>query len=249
MFELSGYELHQRFLANVYSAGDICDYFLKRAKRQDGELKAFLSFLDERLYEKARQLDLKRKQGKKLGRLAGVPIAIKDNIHIRHAKTTCASQSLVNYVAPFSATVITLLENEDALIIGKTNLDEFAMGSSTEYSSFYPTKNPWNLSFSPGGSSGGSAAAVGSRSVPIALGTDTGGSIRQPASLCGVYGLKPTYGRISRFGVIPFASSLDHVGPLTHSAKDLAMICEILFRYCPHDPQSSKQESSLFLSN
>lgn len=253
MHALQGHELRDRFLKNEVSAEKIASYFLKRAEKADEKLFSFLNIRHEKVLEKAYHLDKKRKEGRPCGKLASIPIAIKDNIHIEGEITTCASNSLKDYRSPFSASVVKLLEKEDALILGKTNLDELAMGSSTETSAFFPTKNPWNLLCSPGGSSGGSAAAVSARSVLMALGTDTGGSIRQPASLSGILGLKPTYGRISRYGVAPFASSLDHVGPMTSSAKDMALICEVLFNYCPSDPTSLKQSpfsafSSLYKS-
>ena len=197
-----------------------------------------MTLLSDRLIEKAQKLDQKRKAGRPLGKLAGVPIAIKDNIHIKGEISTCASRFLQNYRAPFDATAVKLLEEEDALLIGKTNMDEFAMGSSTENSAYHLTKNPWNLNCSPGGSSGGSAAAVAARFCPVALGSDTGGSIRQPAAFCGIVGFKPTYGRNSRYGLVAFGSSLDQIGPLTHTVSDAALVQEVLGQHCPHDSTS-----------
>jgi aspartyl-tRNA(Asn)/glutamyl-tRNA(Gln) amidotransferase subunit A len=199
------------------------------------------------MMDKAKQLDEKRKLGKRLGKLAGVPIAIKDNIHIKGEMTTCASRFLQNYRALFDATVVKLFEAEDALLIGKTNLDEFAMGSSTENSAYHLTKNPWDLTCSPGGSSGGSAAAVAARFCPIALGSDTGGSIRQPAAFCGIVGFKPTYGRVSRFGLVAFASSLDQIGPLTHHVTDTALTMEVIGKHCPYDSTSLDVEPEGYL--
>jgi aspartyl-tRNA(Asn)/glutamyl-tRNA(Gln) amidotransferase subunit A len=173
-----------------------------------------------------------------LGKLAAIPIAIKDNMHIEGEITTCGSQFLKNYRAPFTATAVKALEKEDALFIGKTNLDEFAMGSTTSNSSFFPTHNPWDLKTVPGGSSGGSAAAVAARLSLIATGSDTGGSIRQPAGLTGIVGFKPTYGRISRYGLVAFGSSLDQIGPMTTTVADAALAMEVMGHHDPHDATS-----------
>ena len=238
MYRLSAHALRELFSKGEVSAETIAETTLKRIAHHDGKIGAFLSIMSERLMDKAKRLDQKRKAGKPLGKLAGVPIAIKDNMHVDKEITTCASKFLQNYRAVFDATVVKLLEEEDALLIGKTNLDEFAMGSSTENSAYHITKNPWDLHYSSGGSSGGSAAAVAARLCPIALGSDTGGSIRQPASFCGVVGFKPTYGRVSRYGLVAFASSLDQIGPLTHNVADAALTMEVIGRHCPHDSTS-----------
>ena len=238
MHTLSAIEIRDKFLNNEYSAEQIATYFLERIEKYDDKVQAFLSVFKERALQKARELDKKRAAGEKLGKLAGIPIAIKDNIHVKGELTTCASNFLTNFKAPFDSTVVKLLEAEDAIIIGKTNLDEFAMGSSTEHSAFKKTRNPWNLNCTPGGSSGGSAAAVAARLCPIALGSDTGGSIRQPAALCGVVGFKPTYGRISRYGLVAFGSSLDQIGPFATNTKDTALVMEVIGKHCKHDSTS-----------
>ncbi len=238
MYRLSAHALRDLFCKGELSARNIVEMTLKRIGRHDPKIGAFLSVLSERAMAQAERLDLKRKAGRPLGKLAGVPIALKDNIHIKGELTTCASRFLKNYRAVFDATVSRLLEEEDALLIGKTNLDEFAMGSSTENSAYHLTKNPWDLNCSPGGSSGGSAAAVAARLCPISFGSDTGGSIRQPAAFCGVVGFKPTYGRVSRYGLVAFASSLDQIGPFTTNLEDTALVMEVIGRHCKHDSTS-----------
>ncbi len=247
MYRLSAIELRDAFQRGEFSATAIVEHFLNRIKTYDKELGCFLSVFTERALEKAALLDKRRLAGEKLGKLAGIPIAIKDNIHVKGEKTTCASKFLPNYDAIFDATATQLLEAEDAIIIGKTNLDEFAMGSSTENSALQKTRNPWDLSCVPGGSSGGSAAAVAARLCPLALGSDTGGSIRQPASFCGVTGFKPTYGRVSRYGLVAFGSSLDQIGPFANTAQDIALTMEILGQHCQRDSTSLPKESEEYL--
>lgn len=244
---LTALELHKKFCAGDYSATEIVTYFIERIEKHNEALGAFVTILSERALEKAQKLDQKKARGETLGKLAGVPIAIKDNIHIEGVATTCSSRFLTNFTAPFDATVTKLIEEEDGLIVGKTNLDEFAMGSSTENSALFPTRNPWNLKCSPGGSSGGSAAAVAARLVPLALGSDTGGSIRQPASLCGITGFKPTYGRVSRFGLVAFGSSLDQIGPLAANTEDAALLMEVIGRHCDRDSTSLPLEAESYL--
>lgn len=239
---LSIQELTSCFKKGEVSAKEIVNHTFARIEKFEPQLDAFISLCKERALQKAEQLDLKKKQNLPLGRLAAVPVAIKDNINVQGEITTCGSKFLTNFRAPFNATVIDLLEKEDAIIVGKTNLDEFAMGSSTENSAFKMTKNPWKLNTVPGGSSGGSAAAVAARCTPLALGSDTGGSIRQPGSLCGIVGFKPTYGWVSRYGLVAFGSSLDQIGPLTRSVADNALAMEVMGKHCPFDSTSIPNE-------
>lgn len=231
-------ELRDAFVRGEFSAVHIAEYFLKRIEKHNQQLGSFLTILGPRMLLKAEQLDRKRSQNKPLGKLAGVPIAIKDNMHISGEITSCASKFLRNYKAPFDATAVRLLEEQDALFTGKTNLDEFAMGSANENSAYFPAHNPWDTQCTPGGSSGGSAAAVAARLSLIATGTDTGGSIRQPAGFCGIVGYKPTYGRVSRYGLVAFGSSLDQIGPFATSVADIALTMETIGRHCSHDSTS-----------
>ncbi len=249
MHELSAIEIRDKFLKGEISAVSICETYLARIAKYDGEIGAFLSVFNEKALQKARELDKKLARGEKMGKLAAIPIAIKDNIHVKDEISSCASKFLTNYKAPFDSTVVSLLESEDAIIIGKTNLDEFAMGSSTENSALQTTRNPWNLKCVPGGSSGGSAAAVAARLVPIALGSDTGGSVRLPAAFCGVVGFKPTYGRVSRFGLVAYGSSLDQIGPIATRALDVALVMEVLGKHCEKDSTSLNSEPEDYLNN
>jgi aspartyl-tRNA(Asn)/glutamyl-tRNA(Gln) amidotransferase subunit A len=218
------------------TAEAIIDAFLAAVRTRDPQVKAFLHVDEDAARQQARAVDAKRKNGKPLGRLAGVPVAVKDVLCTRGTPTTCSSRILKNFVPPYDAHVVERLKAADAVLIGKTNMDEFAMGSSTENSAYQVTRNPWDLERIPGGSSGGSAAAVAACEAPVSLGTDTGGSIRQPASLCGIVGLKPTYGRVSRYGMIAFASSLDQIGPFAHDVTDTALLLEVL---AGHDDRDS----------
>ena len=224
--------------AGKASAVEIADAFLKNIAERDGKIQAFMRVDADGAKAQAAAVDAKRKGGAKLGALAGVPIAIKDVLCTKGLTTTCSSKILENFVPPNDATVIARLKAADAVIVGTTNLDEFAMGSSTENSAYKTTRNPWDTERIPGGSSGGSAAAVAACLAPVSLGTDTGGSIRQPASLCGIVGIKPTYGRVSRYGMIAFASSLDQIGPFTHDVTDNALLMEIISGHDPHDATS-----------
>lgn len=238
MHALSAIELRHKFLQGELSAVAIARHFLDRIERYDSKVGAFLAVYSESAIRQAEALDEKLRQKGCCGKLAAIPVAIKDNIHVMGEITTCASKFLTNYKAPFEATVTRLLKEEDAIIIGKTNLDEFAMGSSNENSALKKTGNPWDLACTPGGSSGGSAAAVAARFCPLALGSDTGGSVRLPASFCGITGFKPTYGRVSRYGLVAFGSSLDQIGPFATSTKDAALLMEVIGRHCPRDATS-----------
>jgi aspartyl-tRNA(Asn)/glutamyl-tRNA(Gln) amidotransferase subunit A len=210
--------------------------FLQAIHQRDPKIRAFLHIDEPRALEQAQAVDAKRKRGQPLGPLAGLPIAVKDVLCTAGQRTTCGSKILQNFVPPYDAHVITCLQRADAILLGKTNMDEFAMGSSTENSGYQITRNPWDLERIPGGSSGGSAAAVAAGEAPLALGSDTGGSVRQPAALCGIAGMKPTYGRVSRFGLVAYASSLDQIGPLAHDVTDLALLLETI---AGHDPRDS----------
>jgi len=238
MHSLSACELHRRFIAGEVSAREIADTFLDRIRRLDPALGAYLEVFEESVVEQADRLDRKRQGKESLGLLAGVPIAIKDNINIKGEKTTCASKFLENFVAPFDATLIRRIREEDGIILGKTNLDEFAMGTTCENSSAHITRNPWNTNNVPGGSSGGSAATVAAEMASIAFGSDTGGSIRLPASFCGISSFKPTYGRISRYGLVAFGSSLDQIGPMAYRCEDLERIMQVVAVPCEKDSTS-----------
>jgi aspartyl-tRNA(Asn)/glutamyl-tRNA(Gln) amidotransferase subunit A len=228
LYDLTIKQVQEKLSAKEISAEDLTRAFIGRIKKNDSNINAFLTRTFDNALEQAKEIDKKRIQGKKLSDLAGIPMAVKDNILTEGIKTTAGSKILENYIAPYNATVFKILKNQGAILLGKTNLDEFAMGSSTENSAFQKTKNPWDVNRVPGGSSGGSAAAVAASECIFALGSDTGGSIRQPASFCGVVGLKPTYGRISRFGLIAYGSSLDQIGPLTKNVEDAAIVLKAI---------------------
>lgn len=220
------------------TAVELTNCLLARINEVEGEVRAYITVTREAALKQAKDVDLKIASGGEIAFLEGIPAVIKDNICIKGVKTTCASKMLENFVPPYNASVMEKLQAEHMVLLGKANLDEFAMGGSTENSAFYPTHNPWNLDCVPGGSSGGSAAAVAAGTAIWALGSDTGGSIRQPASFCGVVGLKPTYGRVSRFGLIAFASSLDQIGPVTRDVTDCAHLMNVIAGYDKNDSTS-----------
>ncbi|MED1672104.1 Asp-tRNA(Asn)/Glu-tRNA(Gln) amidotransferase subunit GatA [Pallidibacillus thermolactis] len=221
------------------TVSDLVDESFKRINEVEDKVKAFITLDEENARTKAKELDEKLSAEEVNNLLFGMPIGIKDNIVTKDVRTTCASRMLENFDPIYDATVMNKLHNAGAVMIGKLNMDEFAMGSSTETSYFHKTYNPWNLEYVPGGSSGGSAAAVAAGEIPFALGSDTGGSIRQPASFCGVVGMKPTYGRVSRYGLVAFASSLDQIGPITRNVEDNAYILQTIAGVDPHDSTSA----------
>src|ERR1700733_8737270 len=237
LHDMSVAELSAALRARQLSSVEVTQAFLERVTRHQADLNAFISITAEAALAEAAQADA-RLSGKDAGPLTGVPIAHKDIFCTRGEKTTCGSRMLANFVSPYDATVVERLRAAGVVMLGKTNMDEFAMGSSNETSFFGPVPTPWDLTRGPGGSSGGSAAAVAARLTPAATATDTGGSIRQPAALCGVTGLKPTYGRVSRFGMIAFASSLDQGGTLTVSAADAALVLRAMAGFDPRDSTS-----------
>ncbi len=241
LLDASARDIRDGVTGGQLSAVDVARACLDRIAAVNPALNAFNLVDAERALSRAQAVDRRRVEGRAIGPLAGVPIALKDNMNVRGMRTTASSRILERFVPPYDATVVQRLENAGAIIVGKTNCDEFAMGSSTENSAFGPVRNPWALDRIPGGSSGGSAAAVAARCIPLALGSDTGGSIRQPAAFCGVVGLKPTYGRVSRYGLLAFASSLDQIGPFARSVADAALVLSALSGADPCDATTADQ--------
>ena len=240
MYQGSIKELHQQLVNKERSAVEIAQKTLEQIETVEPKVKAFISVTAEQALATAKQVDDKIAAGESISLLEGIPLGVKDNMCTKGIKTTCASQILANFIPPYESTVTQKLRDAGVVVVGKTNLDEFAMGSSTENSSYQVTANPWDLERVPGGSSGGSAAAVAAGECVVSLGSDTGGSIRQPASFCGVVGLKPTYGLVSRFGLVAYASSLDQIGPFSRSVEDSAILLSAIAGYDSNDATSLK---------
>ncbi len=247
--QLTAYEVINLIRKKKITAYEVMQDIFNQIDRVDNLIRAFLVLNKEEALKQAKEIDIKVKNGEKLPPLAGVAVAIKDIIATQGTETTCGSKILKDFVPPYNATVINKLKEAGAIIIGKTNMDEFAMGSSTENSAFFPTHNPWDLKRVPGGSSGGSTAAVAADETLVALGTDTGGSVRQPASLCGMVGLKPTYGRVSRYGLVAYASSLDQIGPITKDVIDCALLMKVISGHDNMDSTSINLEVPDYLKS
>jgi aspartyl-tRNA(Asn)/glutamyl-tRNA(Gln) amidotransferase subunit A len=246
--ELSAVELSNRIASGEVSASEAVEAYLEAIEKIEPQVNAYNEVLSDRARTAAADIDAARSAGKPLGPLAGVPIAVKDNICTAYGKTTCSSKILADFKSPYNATVVKKLHDAGAVIIGKTNLDEFAMGSSTENSATKVTRNPWDTDRVPGGSSGGSAACVAAGLSAAALGSDTGGSIRQPAAFCGVVGFKPTYGRVSRYGLVAYGSSLDQIGPLTVDVADTALLTAVISGHDTHDSTSANRPTENYLA-
>ncbi len=224
LYKLSGFQISQKIKNQEISAEEYINLIFERINNIDTNINSIITKNYDSALIKAKQIDKKIKNNEKTGHLLGIPIGIKDNISVTGLKTTCASKILQDYISPYNATVIDRLEKEDALIIGKLNMDEFGMGTTSEYSFYGSVRNPWNIEYVAGGSSGGSAAVVSSLQVPISLGSDTGGSIRCPSSFCSVIGMKPTYGTVSRYGLVSYSNSLEQIGPIARTITDIVLI-------------------------
>ena len=240
--QLTVHELKEKLSNKELTISEITKAYIDRINEKEKDIGAFVTVLEENSMKKAKDIENKVNSGEIKGDLAGIPIGVKDNICTKGVHTTCSSKMLENFVSPYDATVMEKVNNENMINLGKLNMDEFAMGGSTEYSAFHVTKNPWNINKVPGGSSGGAAAAVAAGMVPWALGSDTGGSIRQPAAFCGVVGMKPTYGLVSRYGLVAFASSLDQIGPITKDVEDCAMLLNVITGHDKKDSTSENRE-------
>lgn len=247
--ELTVHELQEKLESKEITITEITKAYVDRINNKENDVQAFVTTLTDEALKKAEEIQNNKENGEITGAFAGIPIGIKDNICTKGIKTTCSSKMLENFVAPYNATVIEKLNEQNMINLGKLNMDEFAMGGSTEYSYFKKTRNPWNLNKVPGGSSGGSAAAVAANMVPWALGSDTGGSIRQPSSFCGVVGLKPTYGLVSRYGLVAFASSLDQIGPITKDVKDCAMLLNLIVGHDEKDTTSVEMQTKDYIKS
>lgn len=242
LYEYTVHELMDKLEKKEITITELTKAYVDRINEREKDVEAFVTTLTDEAISKSQEIEEMVKNGEINSRFAGIPIGIKDNMCTKGVKTTCSSKMLENFIAPYDATVIEKLNNEGIISLGKLNMDEFAMGASTEYSAFKKTKNPWNLNTVPGGSSGGSAAAVAANLVPWALGSDTGGSIRQPSAFCGVVGLKPTYGLVSRYGLVAFASSLDQIGPITKDVQDAALLLNLIAGHDEKDTTSINNE-------
>lgn len=245
--KISALEYIQEVKTGNISAEDFVGKTIERIQSVDDKLHAFLS-VNDKAVDQARNIDKKIKSGEKVGDCFGMPISIKDNICIKDSKTTCASKMLENFIAPYDATVITKLKQQDAIFVGKVNMDEFAMGLTTEFSAYGPSKNPWNVEYVPGGSSGGSAVSVSAFECVASLGSDTGGSVRNPASFCSTVGYKPTYGLISRYGLISYANSIEQIGPLTRTVKDTAFMLNLISGIDSNDNTTVDNKNEDYLS-
>ena len=249
LYQLPAHELHEKMLAGEVSAVEITEAIYDRIEEVEDNVQAYLNLMKEQAIEQAEKVDQKLADGEDINPLAGIPVALKDNLSTEGVETTCASKILEGYQPPYNATVVEKLAAEDVVMTGKTNMDEFAMGSSTENSGIKNTYNPWDVNRVPGGSSGGSAAAVAAGEATIALGSDTGGSIRQPAAFCGVVGMKPTYGLVSRYGLVAFASSLDQIGPFAKDVTDCALALNYIAGHDEMDSTSVEREIPDYTAN